>query len=532
MNKKDVILKSYVSWVKKNGMHPRRTDLAKMGVTREAVRYHYGNYILLRAEAKKLYPEAFKNIIDESFFTVERTKRLHQAIKTHKRFVITTAVTGCDVHAGFLASIKTYCKKNNAALLVLTAVDNASVKSRGSFIDPILQNEHIVTTDVSLNRKIAIRGIKINAKATDPVTGLSRIGQREGSFIYASPKQRLKMTATSNVKLPHALMSTGALTKPDYQVERHLSARTAYIADHDHVIGAVIVEIESDDEYHFRQVQADSQGFFADLGKLYKPGKVERYDADSLVLGDWHSSETDRSARLAFVEGENSVASVVKPRRIVIHDGFSGISINHHEQHNHILKAQRAMRGELDLERELRIYGQDLQSLATKANELVIVKSNHDLFLDRYLAEGTYVTDPQNHRISLYLALAMLDGANPIKAAMDLFGLEFSAKMTWLELDEDFKVAGIELGAHGHKGNNGAPGSLASLEQAYGSCVVGHSHTPQILRQAWQVGTLSRLKLEYNQGPSSWMHTSCIVYKNGTRQFINSINGKWRASRG
>ncbi len=89
-------------------------------------------------------------------------------------------------------------------------------------------------------------------------------------------------------------------------------------------------------------------------------------------------------------------------------------------------------------------------------------------------------------------------------------------------------MADIELGAHGDKGANGARGSLLAMENAYGNSVSGHSHTPEILRGAWQVGTTSLLKLEYVKGPSSWMHTSCLVYPNGSRQLINAINGLWR----
>ena len=89
-------------------------------------------------------------------------------------------------------------------------------------------------------------------------------------------------------------------------------------------------------------------------------------------------------------------------------------------------------------------------------------------------------------------------------------------------------MANVELGAHGDKGANGARGSLHAMENAYGNSVSGHSHSPEILRGAWQVGTCSYLKLEYNQGPSSWLHSSCLLYPNGARQLINVIGGQWR----
>jgi hypothetical protein len=162
-------------------------------------------------------------------------------------------------------------------------------------------------------------------------------------------------------------------------------------------------------------------------------------------------------------------------------------------------------------------------------DEIVIVKSNHDEFLERYLQEGQYVKDPQNHRLSLMLSLKMLDGEDPLRCGVEMHGLK-SSKIRWLRRDEDFKVARIQLGAHGDLGANGAKGSLRSTEAAYGNSVSGHTHSSEILRGAWQVGTSSYLKLLYNRGPSSWMHTSCLVYPNGSRQLINSINGRWRLS--
>ena len=97
-----------------------------------------------------------------------------------------------------------------------------------------------------------------------------------------------------------------------------------------------------------------------------------------------------------------------------------------------------------------------------------------------------------------------------------------------MKIDEDYKVAGIQLGVHGHLGANGSRGSLANMEKSYNKSVTGHSHSPAILRDAWVVGTSSRLRLDYNQGPSSWLNTFCLVYPNGQRQLINIIEGKYK----
>ena len=101
-------------------------------------------------------------------------------------------------------------------------------------------------------------------------------------------------------------------------------------------------------------------------------------------------------------------------------------------------------------------------------------------------------------------------------------------RVLWYDRDTEYKVAGIELGQHGDLGLNGSRGSLSQSEKAYGDCVVGHSHHSNIMRGAWRVGTSTKLKLDYNRGPSSWNQSHCLVYFDGSRQLINIIDSKWR----
>ena len=156
-----------------------------------------------------------------------------------------------------------------------------------------------------------------------------------------------------------------------------------------------------------------------------------------------------------------------------------------------------------------------------------MVKSNHDVFLDRWLDDGEYVKDPHNYSIGVDLAKAMKDGNDPLKFGVEQY-LNRPEKVRWLKIDEDYFIARIQCGAHGHKGPKGTRGSLKSMEKSYGQCVTGHAHGPEILRGAWQNGTMSYLKLNYNEGPSDWVHASTVIYPNGMRQLINSFDGNWR----
>jgi hypothetical protein len=528
-DKKLYIVKRYANLNKINKRRPKMDELLCERVTKDTIKHHFSSLTNLDAEARDAYPDSFFDTKIESVITPKLKNDIKKSLSSRKRFVITTAVTGSELDTNFHASLKSYCRKNSAALLVLVASDPAHNMDRGSYgyIDSRLSKELIVVEDLVLNSNLFVSTIKLSAKHIDPTIGLDRIGHRDGSFIFASPKQRLQLIPTSNVKLPHALMTTGAVTKPNYKTSHYMSERTAYIADADHVMGAIIVEIVDDSTYHYRQVQAGVNGSFVDLGTRYNSdGSKQREKPAAVVLGDWHSGSTDPQVYAATID----ILTALKPANLVLHDAFDGAAINHHEEFNLISKAIDAKNSAPSLQEELVKLKEDLETLSDYVSKIVIVKSNHDEFLSKhYLQKGKYVQDPQNHYFSLDLAKAMIEGKDPLQFALEVkLNLATSSKIKWLQRDEDFKVANVQLGAHGDKGPNGSRGSLKAMHKAYGDSVTGHSHTPGIWHGAWSVGTSSKLKLSYNQGPSSWMHTHCLVYEDGSRQLINIINSSWK----
>lgn len=526
--KKKKIAKAYVSVVKSKRKFPTRQDMAELGITRDMIRHHFVNMSRLRDMAKMMYPKAFSGVIDVEDYldskVVKSTKR--------QRYFITTAVNGQFIAKSFFKSVEYYCKVNKAKLIILPSHDpahNLDNDVEWHFANEITsKNYPIIFNELALNSNLHISGVRVNAKQINPMTGLSRITQGDGSFIFASPKQALDFVPNSNVKLSHAMMSTGACTLPNYKTTLGNSLRTAFLAEYDHVIGGIVVEIEDDKIYHFRQVQADARGRFIDLGIEYSGSSKKRIkNGITFVMGDYHAGEHDDTAINAWEE----IIDMLEIEEVVFHDIFNGMSINHHEDHNIISKARRASKNNLSLKNEIIVTSEEMDRiLAHKSiKKGIVAKSNHDEFLIRWLQEGKFKNDPINFQLGCKLADVTVDGIDPLQYGIKaLAPLKNEKKLVWLERDEDYKVDGIQLGAHGDKGPNGSRGTKNNLERAYGKCVIGHSHSPGILRGVYQVGTSSKLRLGYNVGPSSWVHCSCIVYSNGQRQLINSINGKWR----
>lgn len=520
---KDKIIKIFTDIVAKKKMTPNRVELREKGVTQDMYRHHFGTIDKLKDACRLADPKTFENLLDEQIFTPKKFKQLKGDVARYKKFVITTAVTGMPVHTKFYKNLKTYCKKNNALLLILPTSDPGT---KGWELDGLLANESIVFDDLALNSNLFLSAFKTSAKQTNPLTGIKRIGQRERSMIIASPKQFLEYVATANDKYSHALMTTGAITIPGYRsTERYMSQRTAYIAEFDHKIGAVLVEIKDDKYFQFRQVQAEyGSGRLIDLGQSYSVTGETDERPEAIVLGDIHVNHTDP----VVMKATDELLKDLKPKRVFLHDVMEGESVNHHIEHQLITKAKRTM----TLEQELISVKEYLENMKDKhpsVEEWVIVRSNHDDFLDRYLQSGAYVEDSVNSKISHKMALAKLESScMAMQVGLDLVGLN-TAKITFLKISDSYKISGIECGVHGHMGLNGSKsGTNASMEIGYGAGVFGHSHTAGILRDVYRVGTSTKLRMGYNHGASNWTHTHCIIYKNGSRQLINIIKGKYK----
>lgn len=518
-------LQVFLSLAKTNGVLPSRGEMIRAGVSRDKVRHGFISLDQLIDYAKEHCSKELEGILDSRILSDEYKQELQEVIDGCQRFVITTVVGGGKLHQGFYNSIKHYCKVKKAKLLLLRCEDPAA--KRRFTIPEELGSDHFILTDTALNDNISISSMKISAKQIIPTTGITRLGKRKGSFIFAAPKIELVFAAIRQHHLPHAVMTTGAITLPTYETTRYMSERTAYLATHDHSVGATIVEIQDDEVFHFRQIQADKQGGFVDLGEYFHGSKVSIMRPKAFVLGDWHSGSTDADAKKAWKE----VVMATKPDMLVLHDAFDGASINHHEKNKKIKRAATYKKGALSLENEGQGLAKDLKELLSWVKNVVVVKSNHDLFLDEILEDGRYVNDPINYAACAALVGPAVNGENPLRHLIEthLTDKDLRKRITWLELDDSLLIAGQELGAHGHRGPKGSRGNIKNLSDSLGDGVIGHSHTPGIFRGMTQVGTSGPLDPPYGKGdPNSAFHTSCLVYPNGAKQLINAVKGVWR----
>lgn len=439
--------------------------------------------------------------------------------KSNKRvYFITSAIAGCALDEHFYKSIRQFCKHREAKLVVFP-MRGITSKDEEYNEDVLKELESSFFTDYVFNSNVEGFDIGMSPTQMNPLTGLERIAERS-SVIVASPKQNMDTIPVGNVGVPHIIQSTGSITRPLY-----VQNRIGLLASNDHIVGGIVLEVEDDYIFHIRQVQADKDGSFYDLNNKYTLSEVkENISAEAFVMGDIHCGNEDPSAMKAWKE----ILDEVKPKHVLFHDLFDSQSISHHLENNITAKANRENIFAL-LNSELDNVCKFLHELTSKYKDTTfsVVASNHDEHLNRYLDEGRFIRDHHNYRLALQLALYRCDGLNPIEEYLNhRFGAIKNLK--WLRRDEDFKIAGVQLAVHGDHGPNGARGSLGGLEKSYHNSITGHAHSPKILRDAWQVGTSTKFDMNYNVGPSSWLHASCLLYNNGQRQMIISVDGSWR----
>jgi hypothetical protein len=527
-NIKDDIVATFCELVQKLGRIPRNSDMAKVGIRSKKIRHHFGSSEELYSIARKKKPKIFKDIVDENLFTDDRFTELNQKIKRYKRFVITTAVTGCDVNVKALASIKNYCKRNKALLLVLPCSDPAKVSKISKWqLDSRLAKEAIVFKDLWLNTNVLVSTIKVAAKQIKPLTGLHRLSQKTGTFIYSSPKQFLEFVPVGDNQKPKCLITTGAITDPDYETDKYMSERTAYISQNDHKLGAFIVEIKDSKRFFIRNIEIDESGCFVDVDRKYKPdGTIKQGSLTELVaVADYHVQETDPNVKAVIKD----IVHRTTPKFVTYEDFFNGTSINHHETNKIVTLAKKAEAGGLILKNELAENVEELKEICQYPCKHVIMKrANHEAFLVHWLQDSEYLNQPHNYALGLKLASAMVEGSDPYQHAIEhVFGFR-NKKLRFLKKDELFKVGGIENSCHGHLGPNGKRGaSLEALERSFGRCNSAHTHSPAIFRGVYRNGTSSYLKLSYCEGSSSWANSIILQHFGGTRQLVIIIDGEY-----
>ena len=434
-----------------------------------------------------------------------------------KRVVISSILPNTELHEDFIKAMEKYCDANNAQLLLIPI---KGVRGETTFDnDIILKYGKYFCTEATFNDNLKLINTGITANNKNPLVSIKELGHKEYSTIVASTKQCMEMVPSINKGKTHLIYLTGTCSKPIYNKNI-----TGTINSNNNKIGGLIIEIENDRIFYIRNIEWIN-GYFVDLNKSYYSNKIENIEAEALVAGDFHLSGDEDIKSLELLEKE---IALLKAKRLIIHDFCSHNTINHHEQDNWI-KMAKLTRKFHSLQDEHRYTAETFNEFAKnlKNVEFVVVKSNHDRWLHKYLGNRClWIKDNCNAFYAHTLCGYALQGLDPFEATMRNY-LNPILKVRFLKDGETYKISDTELSLHGDIGNNGGPATLRSIELSAGRCIIGHSHQPRVGFYGMQVGTNTRVDLGYNSiGGSSWHNGNVSLFKDGHKQMLLGINYK------
>lgn len=481
-----------------------------------------------------MFAEEIQQVFDTTQVKYERSEDwLNKNVYNKKRLIITSAQNNTDVDEDFLKCLQLYRLVTGAGLIVIpikyktiNSEDDISANTYSDLIvDSLCENTLVFP---GCNVKV-YAGLKIQATSENPLSGLDPLS-KGWTVIVGHAQVQLKTLPNLDKRISDILTTTGAITVKNYS-----KSKLGEKARFNHSMSAIVLEFD-DDTYHLRHLNYDpeTKSFFDIDRQFCVDGTVSRVAVEALVTGDEHVLFRDPTVEQWTYTNDDSLTNVLKPKYIVRHDVLDSYSISHHHKKNVFTQYAKWKSGTNSIEEELRLTVEYINKTTPDYATSLIVQSNHNEHLLRWLNEVDIKTEPWNAKIYHYLMFHMLEQTEMgASGAEHPDPFEFVAR-PYLKSNVDFinragvKIFDIEVGAHGDRGINGARGSAAGFARIPDKMIVGHSHSPAIQKGCYVVGTSSRLALEYNTGASTWHHAHVIIHPNGKRQMIFITPKGWR----
>lgn len=485
------------------------------------------------------FQDRFAAIKREKFATVRRLKPVNIGKPrkgTVKRFIFSSAQDGTKVHEGFMVNLEAYAAYMSAEIHIGGFTYNKSLfedhSNKRAVFHPAVE-KYLTNNQFNVADKLLFCGeINTSPTAVHPLSGFETYTRGKWG-IFPHPRVTLRSIATMFHEPSKLIMTTGTVTLPNY-----IAKKAGIKAEFHHVIGAVIVEIDGDGDVFCRHLIADTAGNFQDLWRVVADGVVhEDGTVEAITWGDIHTEQLDPQVRETSW-GDGGMLDTLQPRFQFFHDVLDFQAKNHHQFKDPHHNFEMFLKGTSSVETAVRRVGKFLLETSRPWCKSVVVESNHDRMLMRWLKEADYRSDPVNAEFFLkcqaqvYAAMRRGDSDFLLieNLLLDMFpDLE---PVVFLREDDSMKICNntIECALHGHKGANGAKGDIQMFARMGPKANVAHTHSAGIFEGIYQAGTSSKLDLGYNRGGlSSWNHSDIVTYPNGKRTIVTKQNGKFCA---
>lgn len=451
-----------------------------------------------------------------------------------KVYIITAAQNATPVHTGFWKSLEHATKFYNAEKVVIPGryKNPTSQWTQGNDAHEWWCPEvipYLCEGRIKLNERIMILGdVKIQWAAQAPLASMDTL-TKNMSGIVGHGKRALRSIATPQHKHPKLMLTTGACTLANYT-----DTKQGALGEFNHCFGALIVEIDGD-VFYVRELNADRRGAFIDLDMEFSPEGVKPAKrALSISMGDVHQRFMLPHVIDATFTAKDSMANLLCPEYLIWHDLLDFHTRNHHHKDDWITGYGKWKSGKESVRAEIEEAIEFVNEKTPKNCQSVIVSSNHDRALSRWLKEADFKNDPVNLAFYLEIAAEVAKSAKMSESGVEyedpfiVYGQKLAAKnVQFLEQGKSFVLADVEYGLHGDHGPNGSRGTTKNLSTIGIKVTKGHNHTAEIVDGCYSAGKSTGM-LEYEAGgPSSHSNAHVIQYANGKRAVFFIINGRY-----
>ncbi|MBI2046059.1 MAG: IS1 family transposase [Parcubacteria group bacterium] len=451
-----------------------------------------------------------------------------------KIYIITAAQNATPIHPKFWQSLQQATKFYNAELVV---IPGRYKNPTSQWTQKNIEHEwwckevlpYLCRGRIALNDRIMILGdVKIQWAAGMPLSRMDTL-TKNMSGIVGHGNRALSSIATPQHKHPKLMLTTGACTLPNYT-----DTKQGVIAAFNHCFGALIVEIDGD-VFYVRELNADRKGAFIDLDMEFTPEGIKRAKpALSISMGDVHQRFISSHVVKATFTAKNSLLTLLNPRHLIWHDLLDFHTRNHHHKDDWLTGYGKWKAGKECVRTEVEDAVRFVNQHTPRNCKSVVVSSNHDRALTRWMKEANFKTDPVNADFYLKMSITAKESIRMTERGIEyddpfiLYAKKIAAKrVRFLKPDESFVLSGVEYSLHGDNGPNGSRGTTKNLSTIGIKVTKGHNHTAGIIDGCYSAGKSTGM-LEYEAGgPSSHSNSHVVQYANGKRAIIFIINGRY-----